>query len=124
MSLYNQPEKWAYVLGQIETGAKPWLNIADLLKAHSDAATTRGLNYAMFFALKNAPSNVLTVLGKHYSVKEVCVSPFIENELEYELGFLKTIRNRLIKTTTVSNEKASCLASIEQQISDFSKMPH
>ena len=90
MRLVDDPEKWIYLLYKIESGNNEWLAVAEMLRSVSDAATTKTLTYTMSFALKNSPENVLGLLGKYYSVTEVCGSPFIEEDIHYELGFLKS----------------------------------
>ena len=120
MHLVDDPEKWIYVLYKIESGNNAWLTVAEMLRSVSDAATTQALVYSMSFALKNAPENVLARLDKHYSVKAVCGSPFIEEDMHYELGFLKTIRHKVKQAKFKGENQARCLNHITQQIAAIS----
>ena len=119
--LVKNKEKWIYILSQIESGNNDWLNVAQSLREHTDASATRGLIYAVSFALKNSPNNVLSILGDKYSVKEVCGSPFIEEDIEYELGFLKALRKKVMYSSYKGNgnQKKTCLKNIDHQIDMF-----
>lgn len=114
--IIHNKKDWTYILNQITSGDPAWLQVAEYLKGHSDASTTSALHYAVSHALKNAPDNVLAILGRPYSVKKICRSPFIEENIDYELGFLKAIRNAVTTSAYRGENKARCLNQIRYHL--------
>ena len=114
--LLGSPEKWNYVLLNIEDGNNKWLTVARMLRHYTDASATAALKYSVSIALKNAPEHVLAILGKEYTVQEICGSPFIEEDIQDELGFLRTIKYRVENTKNETKHKQACLNNIDQQI--------
>ncbi len=118
LRLRDRKERWAYILSKIESGDKTWLKVAEILKRNADAAMTKELTYTVSFALKNSPEQVLGILGGQYSVKEICGSPFVEENIHFEQGFLKTIKNKVENADYQGQQKAICLDNINHQIAE------
>ncbi len=114
--IIHNKKDWTYILSQITSGDTAWLQVAEYLKDHSDASATSALNYAVSHALKNTPDNVLAILGRQYSVKKICRSPFIEENIDYEAGFLKAIRSAVTTSTYRGENKARCLNHIRYHL--------
>ncbi len=117
INLINNKPKWIYVLSEIENGNKEWLEVAEYLRNYSDASATKELIYSMAFALKNSTDNVLAILDGGYSVNEICSSPFIEENIHYELGFLSAIKENVKNSNFDGINKEKCLKNIGHQIS-------
>jgi hypothetical protein len=79
--LYNDEARWRQVMRGVESGATPWLAVAQRLKdIRSDAS--EDLTIAVSRALRRAPASVLTILDAGFDADDVCSL----NTLEMTLG--------------------------------------
>ncbi len=79
--LYNDEGRWAQVVRGVESGATPWLDVAQRLKdIRSDASEE--LTVAVSRALRRAPGSVLAILDAGFDADDVCSL----NTLEMTLG--------------------------------------
>jgi hypothetical protein len=66
----------------IESAEPSWLEVARRLRPSSDAGITLSLNYSVARALPAAPAQVLGLIGRGFTLDDICTSPFIEPEPE------------------------------------------
>jgi len=113
--LIDNPEKWNFVLTKISTGNQDWLTVANQLKPVTSAANAEALNFAIAHALIANPEAVLNIIGKNFTVDEVCVSPFIEGSVNTEIIFLnKVIKSvTMTKTESLQTIKSACLKNLK-----------
>jgi hypothetical protein len=68
-------KQWAIVIKNIETGRRPWIEIAKRLHTVSDAGTSEMLSLATGVALVHAPRDVLAIASVELTVAGVCGLP-------------------------------------------------
>jgi hypothetical protein len=90
----------------IESGDPRWLEVARRLRGVSDASTSLSLNYSVARALPKAPERVLTLIGRGFTVNDVCTSPFIEPEPRVAEEYAKRAEAALRHVTTSHLTKA------------------
>ena len=81
--LWTNGEQFDATCAAIETAEANWLEVARRLKPVSDAAASVSLNYLNYSvakALPLAPIRVLALVGRNFTVDNICTSPFIEPE--------------------------------------------
>ena len=98
----------------IETGHPKWLEVARRLRAVSDASTTLSLNYAVARALPNAPDQVLLLVGRGFTLDDVCTSPYIEPEPGVAENYARRAEVALRRVTApeLTRLRDRCLASV------------
>ena len=98
----------------IETGHPKWLEVARQLRAASDASTTLSLNYAVARALPNAPDQVLLLVGRGFTLDDVCTSPYIEPEPGVAESFARRAEAALRRVAApgLTQLRDQCLARV------------
>ena len=76
--LWANEGQFEVICNRIETGDPSWLEVARRLRPVSDAAASLSLNYSVARALPAAPALVLGLVGRGFSIHDICTSPFIE----------------------------------------------
>ena len=69
---------WDQVLGQVEAGSKPWLDVGLALKPGADAGSGEALSVSMATALLSNPEDVLRSAVPAFGEKTICSMPLIE----------------------------------------------
>ena len=100
----------------IETGESSWLEAAQRLKPGTDASATLELRFAVSRALPKNPKGVLHLVGKGFSLDEICTSPFIEPEPGVEKAFLdealRSLKN--MAPGTLTKRSKECAAKLKE----------
>ena len=78
--LWSRDQEFERACAQIATGDSQWLEVARLLKPASDAAASLSLRFSVARALPAAPREVLGLVGRGFTLRDLCTSPFIEPE--------------------------------------------
>ncbi|MEA5114558.1 MAG: hypothetical protein VB050_11085 [Geobacteraceae bacterium] len=112
----DQWTEFEKVCDKIETGNREWLEVARLLAPGSDAAAAESLTMSVARALPKSPREVLALIalsehdhGKEFTIDNICVSPYIENEPGVEERHLLTTSNVLESTDTSNDPHLNCL---------------
>jgi len=114
--LYKSDATWAYLMKQISTGEKAWLEVAVSLRPGSDAGTTSMLEEAVSFALLNNPENVLRFAFPTYKLPNVCggrADPLSTYELSMSeiKRQIKSVQS--VKDAQLVSLRDICLAELE-----------
>lgn len=112
-------EKWRTVLKNIETGKKPWLEVATALHRATDGGFSTMLSLAAGVALAHSPQDVLLVTGAELSIEGVCGYPDMAdartNTQQKVVAYLDTrisAVNKLVGSEVVSLRN-QCLQTLE-----------
>jgi hypothetical protein len=107
--------KWEGVLDKIETGECSWLETARRLRPGTDASAALELRFAVSRALSKNPKGVLRLVGKGFSIDEVCTSPFIEPDPGVEEAFLEEAMRSLknMAPGTLTKRSKECLTRLK-----------
>lgn len=114
--LYKNEATWAYLMRQIKTGEKGWLEVAVTLEPGSDAGTASMLNEAVSLALLTNPENVLRFAVPTYELPMVCggradplpTYKLALSELEDQIQSVKSV-----KDSSLSSLRDTCLDKLE-----------
>jgi len=90
-------DDWEKVLDYMESGTKPWMKVAKLLRQETDAGYSTGLIVTIAYALPNNPENVLPLIDKGFHIDDVCGFPFIEPEYQFIEDHYKNSKKALAK---------------------------
>jgi hypothetical protein len=112
--LWQDPRHFEEVCDHIETGAPGWLRVASELRASSDAGQSTSLNYSVARALPRAPVAVLSLIGRGFTVEDVCTSPFIEPDPgvaeRYQKRALKALRR--VRELHLQSTRDACIVRV------------
>ena len=100
------------VCAAIETGSPSWLEVARRLAPGSDASSALCIDYAVARALPRAPSRVLALIGRGFTVEDVCTSPFIEPEPGVAEAYQQRAAKAL-RSLPPSRIRDDCLRGVE-----------
>ena len=89
--LWADERQFSAVCEAIETAEPDWLEVARRLKSVSDAGISLSLNYCVAKALPVGPTRVLGLVGRNFTVEDLCTSPFIEPDA----GWPSSMKNEL-----------------------------
>lgn len=100
-------------LDQIETATPKWLEVAQLLKTHTDAGASEALSITLAQAIKNNPEAVFGIMSEH-NVKWSCSVPLIEpTKKEFDDFTVTTsMAVRKINKPSLAVKKAICLKEL------------
>jgi hypothetical protein len=103
------------LLDKIETGTPQWLEVAILLKPYTDAGLSEALAITLAQAIKNNPSNLLSVLSEE-EIKWSCSAPLIEPTKEEHENFIKLTLAAVstVKESELSNKKQLCIEALNK----------
>jgi hypothetical protein len=99
----------------IATGDSAWLDVAEQLTPAS-AAAAASLSIALASALPRSPNRVLAVLGRKYSVEDVCSIPFLEPESTLVMSYhdeAVAALNR-VDSATLINVRDACRRTLDE----------
>jgi hypothetical protein len=73
---------WPLLIDKVAAGSVEWLEVAELLAPGTDAGYSLQLRFAVTYALANEPANVLRMLDRVYSTKDICddVNVFMDSD--------------------------------------------
>ena len=113
--LWSKPEQWERVLVNISSGQPDWLEVARRLKMGVARHQRGALNFAIARALPLAPGEVLSIVGKEFTVTQVCIVPYIEPARESALAFLGRAEHALgnVREKKLQDTRRACLKRIE-----------
>ena len=124
---FNDWESWQKVLQKIASGRQEWLEIAVVLKKHSDAGMSETLIHAVGEALENEPELVLTITAEEYPLKNICSGPDIDDERysTYDAA-LTAIRKRIDALTAIDNKtlemkRANCIEQLKTAVTHMKR---
>jgi len=102
------------VCAAIESANPDWLEVARRLRPVSDAAASLSLNYSVARALPVAPQQVLGLVGRGFTIEDICTSPFIEPEAgvaeQYEQRTLQALAQ--VKDPKLSSIAKRCAVRV------------
>jgi hypothetical protein len=75
------------IMAQIESGDAGWLNVAQKLRAVTDAGATEAIDISVARALPKAPAAVIALANTGFPIDKICTSPFIEPAAGVEAGY-------------------------------------
>jgi hypothetical protein len=101
----------------IESGEADWLEVARRLKPASDAGVSLSLNYSVARAIPVAPTRVLGLVGRGFTVEGICTSPFIEPVA----GVAERYEQRALQA--LATLEGSALASVAEQCAARVRLP-
>ena len=105
------------VLAQIERGSPAWLRVAAELRLQADGFVSEGLRYAVARAIPRAPRAVLKLIGKPFTIDDVCTSPYNEPEPgvaeRYEREATAALRS--VPDASLRDIRDGCLKRIASQ---------
>lgn len=112
--LWVDEKQFDYVCDMIQTGDSKWFEVARYLKKSSDAASSLSLNYSVARALPKEPEKVLRLIGKEFSIENICTSPFVEPDPgkaeNYQLHAIAALKS--ITAFDLKQKKEECLSRI------------
>jgi len=68
-------QQWVDVVKGVETGTRPWLQVAKALHQVTDAGYSESLSLAAGVALARAPRDVLLITAQEFSIEALCGYP-------------------------------------------------
>ena len=102
------------VMNGVATGDSLWLEVARQVKLESSAAEA-SMTIALASALPRSPSRVLRLVGRKYSLEEVCGIPFLEADSArisaYYADAVSALRQ--LRDTVVTTKTITCLANLD-----------
>ncbi len=115
--LYDHPDDWEYVLGNIQKGNEVWLRVAVRLQPGTDAGPASMLCEAVSVALIHAPERVLRLAVPTFRLEEICggrpdplpTYPLAADELERQI---KSVAN--VKDADLIERRDRCLRELEE----------
>lgn len=104
---------------RIATGDTAWLRLAEAVVARTDACYTEGIQSALGTAMRNAPRNVLPLVGKTPVLSEdrICL-PFISAEQPFEAQLAELAMSKRaierVDDRRLSKQRNACQSIIEK----------
>ena len=112
----NEPQFEA-LCTSIESADPNWLEVARRLRSASDAAASLSLNYSVARALPVGPVRVLKLVGRGFTIEDICTSPFIEPQP----GVAERYEQRALKALAKLSDPA--LSAVAKQCSVRVRLP-
>lgn len=125
--LYRDEGEWADLLRRISTGLRPWLEIANKLRAFSDAGITNELGLAVAEGLEHRPGNVLRIAVPSFEIGIVCGAPDVDDPRYDSYGrSIHAIEKRERKVRAIEDPRlkqrqTECLAKLRKARVDIAR---
>jgi hypothetical protein len=121
-SLYSDDEVWQLCLDNIATANHKWIQLAVLLRPHSDAGISNMLDSAIGEAIEISPEKVFQLTQNVFKLNQICGSPDIDNNKysTYEKAEA-TVERRIESVKKVDNKaliklRDGCIKELETSI--------
>lgn len=101
------------LIKQIESGEPKWLEVAELLRQHTDAGASEAIATALGNAIKNNPEAVLAMMSD-FEVKWSCSVPLIEPSKQEFINFVDLTLKSMSKVTdeNLNTKKSICIEQL------------
>ena len=113
-------QKWLAFLKKVESGQKPWLEVAAAIYPATDAGPAEDLTNALGIALLHAPEDVLVITASVVGVEGICGYPNLglsNTDTQKKVVAYLDARVRVvgkIKNLDVAAQKARCIESLQK----------
>ena len=113
-------QNWLAFLKTVETGQKPWLEVAAAVYPATDAGPAEDLTNALGIALLHAPEDVLVITASVVGVEGICGYPNLglsNTDTQKKVVAYLDARVRVvgkIKNLDVAAQKARCIESLQK----------